>query len=368
MMDVVDGRKDSEEMDEKILRCQAFVFRQLVAHLRANPQVQNIDLMNLSGFCRNCLAKWYFLGVSRVGVGVGDGGGMPVSYEEACEEIYGMPYAEYKKKYQTKATEEQLEKFKNANDHHAKHPSLEEIQQTIENSLEIAEQQKSFARAGMPSSTKIQNQQPQLSDVCCEPIGSMALNSSTTLPTTAMKITPDSSRLLQVQPLEIKVGVLTISDRAFQKIYRDESGPKILASLYANCTNLSLIITSTETNIVPDEIIKIQDSFSNFITLGCDLILTTGGTGISKRDVTPEATEEFVDVKLPGIPELLRRSTWDVEPLTVLSRAIAGVKDKTLIINLPGRPRAVDQWMNALLPILHGALTVVKNGETTTNS
>ncbi|MBX2883909.1 MAG: DUF1244 domain-containing protein [Granulosicoccus sp.] len=88
---------------------EAAAFRTLVAHLRERTDVQNIDLMNLSGFCRNCLSKWY--------AAAADERGQNLDYEQAREIVYGMPYAEWKSRYQTKATEQQIENYKKSHDH-----------------------------------------------------------------------------------------------------------------------------------------------------------------------------------------------------------------------------------------------------------
>ena len=90
-------------LDEDKLIIESATFRKLLVHLRSNPDVQNIDMMNLANFCRNCISKWYVAEAEKIG--------KKISYEEARELIYGMPYAEYKQKYQKEATKEQLEKF-----------------------------------------------------------------------------------------------------------------------------------------------------------------------------------------------------------------------------------------------------------------
>lgn len=99
-------------MDEKTrTELEAAAFRGLVEHLQRRTDVQNIDIMNLAGFCRNCLSKWYFAAAGECGV--------DMSYDEACEAVYGMPYAEWKEKYQQKATAEQLERFEQSKPQHA---------------------------------------------------------------------------------------------------------------------------------------------------------------------------------------------------------------------------------------------------------
>ncbi len=94
------------------IKMQAAAFRGLVEHLQQRTDVQNIDLMNLAGFCRNCLAKWYLQASKDLGE--------EMSYEEACEVVYGMPYSEWKEKYQTPATQEQLDTFEATKPLHAK--------------------------------------------------------------------------------------------------------------------------------------------------------------------------------------------------------------------------------------------------------
>ena len=90
-------------LDDDKLIIESATFRKLLDHLRSNPDVQNIDMMNLANFCRNCISKWYVAEAEKIG--------KRISYDEARELIYGMPYSEYKKKYQKEATKEQLEKF-----------------------------------------------------------------------------------------------------------------------------------------------------------------------------------------------------------------------------------------------------------------
>ena len=92
---------------------EAYAFRQLIAHLQVRTDVQNIELMILSGFCRNCLSKWYHVGAAHAGIGM--------SYEDACERVYGMPYKEWKTTHQSKASDEQLRRMEETKALHAKH-------------------------------------------------------------------------------------------------------------------------------------------------------------------------------------------------------------------------------------------------------
>mmetsp|Transcript_10566 Transcript_10566/g.12136 ORF Transcript_10566/g.12136 Transcript_10566/m.12136 type:complete len:173 (-) Transcript_10566:44-562(-) len=159
---------------------------------------------------------------------------------------------------------------------------------------------------------------------------------------------------------EFKLGVLTVSDRAFAGTYDDLSGPEVekLCQGYGEKTK-DFALTGVFKHIVPDEVdqisaklIELSDSHK------CSVIITTGGTGLSKRDVTPEATKAVVNRIVQGIPEAIRRETSKVEPLAMLSRAVAGIRnDQTLIVNLPGRPKAVRESMVVLLPVLAQAVS-----------
>ena len=96
-------------LNEEKLKIESATFQKLLEHLRKNPDVQNIDMMNLANFCRNCISKWYMAESEKIGI--------KISYDEARELIYGMPYTEYKEKYQKEATKEQLKKFNERKSH-----------------------------------------------------------------------------------------------------------------------------------------------------------------------------------------------------------------------------------------------------------
>uniref|UniRef100_A0A7S4B4J0 molybdopterin molybdotransferase n=1 Tax=Chrysotila carterae TaxID=13221 RepID=A0A7S4B4J0_CHRCT len=169
---------------------------------------------------------------------------------------------------------------------------------------------------------------------------------------------------LQDQRVGLTVGILTVSDRAAAGIYSDLSGPEVRQALEAFSTGLgaaSWDLTISRSCTVADDSAQIcavlrEWSDSSMTAAACNLVLTTGGTGLSPRDVTPEATLAVVDRVVPGIPELLLREAVKVEPLAALSRAAAGVRGRTLIVNLPGRPAAVKQNLSVLLPLLGFAL------------
>lgn len=157
----------------------------------------------------------------------------------------------------------------------------------------------------------------------------------------------------------IRVGILTISDRAAQGIYPDESGA-ILRQRIAE----QMGWTIAQYAVVPDEVETIQRTLRVWCDEeGLDLILTTGGTGLGPRDLTPEATRPLLEREAPGIAEALRLHSLQQTPFAMLSRGVAGVRRRTLIINLPGSPRAVREAMDLLGRVLPHAIAVLR-GET----
>lgn len=151
----------------------------------------------------------------------------------------------------------------------------------------------------------------------------------------------------------MKILVLTVSDRASKGIYEDRSGPAIEKILHDRFPDISV---SRKT--VPDEKTEIISAFE--AGLANDFIITTGGTGLSPRDITPEATAGFCDRTIPGIAEYIRAESIKETPNAVLSRGTAGMKGNTVIINLPGSVRAVEFCINLLVPILPHALKMAR--------
>ena len=113
--------------------------------------------------------------------------------------------------------------------------------------------------------------------------------------------------------------------------------------------------------IIPDEKASISQAIKEAADeLKAALVLTTGGTGLSFRDVTPEATREVVEKEIPGFAELMRQKSFEIAPTAILSRAIAGIRGKSLIINLPGSPKAVKECLDIILPLVPHALDMIK--------
>lgn len=151
-----------------------------------------------------------------------------------------------------------------------------------------------------------------------------------------------------------RIGILTISDRGSQGAYEDKSGP-LAAEIVAERTGWAI----ERRDVIPDEFDVITQTLLHWCAAGLDLILTSGGTGFAPRDVTPEATRAVIERDAPGIAEALRAASLRVTQHAMLSRAVAGIRGQTLIVNLPGNPKAVCENLAVLLPILPHALDLL---------
>ena len=148
----------------------------------------------------------------------------------------------------------------------------------------------------------------------------------------------------------MRIAVLTVSDRCSRGETQDLSGP-LLSELMADAAE------TAEYRIVPDDREEIKNALLSFCDhLQADVVFTTGGTGFAPRDVTPEATKDVLEKEAPGIAEAIRAESLKITPRAMLSRATAGIRGKTLIINLPGSPKAVKESLAVVKPVLAHAL------------
>lgn len=155
--------------------------------------------------------------------------------------------------------------------------------------------------------------------------------------------------------MSLLVGILTISDRSWRGDRPDQSGPALEDVISAQGWTVS------KSGIVPDDLDEIQDTLVEWSDNGdLDVILTTGGTGFSPRDVTPEATQAVIERDAPGLSEAMRSASLIVTQYAMLSRAKSGIRGRTLIVNLPGSPRAAVENLQVILPVMSHAAELLR--------
>lgn len=151
----------------------------------------------------------------------------------------------------------------------------------------------------------------------------------------------------------VRGGIVTVSTRGAAGERADDSGPAIRDALAAAGHEV------VATELVPDDAARIATAILNAIHAGANVVLTTGGTGLSPNDVTPEATRRVIDREVPGIAEALRSRSLEKTAHAMLSRAVAGAAGAALVVNLPGSPKAVRESMEVLLPVLPHAVELL---------
>ena len=151
----------------------------------------------------------------------------------------------------------------------------------------------------------------------------------------------------------VRAGIITVSTRGAAGERADESGPAMKDAL----ASAGHAVVSTQ--IVPDDIAKVASAILEATRAGANVVLTSGGTGLSPNDVTPEATRRVIDREVPGIAEALRARSLAKTPHGMLSRGVAGAIGSALVVNLPGSPRAVRESLEVLLPVLPHAIELL---------
>ncbi len=154
-----------------------------------------------------------------------------------------------------------------------------------------------------------------------------------------------------------RIGIVTVSDRASAGVYADEGGPAIhdyFAKALISPWEAMARVIPDDRELIAETLIELADGE------GCCLIVTTGGTGPAPRDVTPEATEDVIEKPMPGFGELMRQVSLAKVPTAILSRQTAGIRGKALIVNLPGRPRAIAECLDAVMPAIPYCIDLIE--------
>ena len=157
-----------------------------------------------------------------------------------------------------------------------------------------------------------------------------------------------SASITEMEGGKFKVGRITLSDRAAVGVYEDASGPEIervLGEFFAE-------VLEFKARVLPDDRAGIEEALREMVAEEIPLIVTTGGTGPSARDVTPEATRAVIEKELPGFGEIMRLKSFEKVPTSILTRAVAGVAGRSLVINLPGRPSAIAECLTLIAPAI----------------
>ena len=294
-----------------------------------------------------------------------------LGYDEAAQHVYGMNYGDWKKRHLKKATDDEMAHFEASKSLWAKHDKQV-----------LAKREDNPPPVGVGPSTisadvgtsSISSASTQLaSNVCCQDVDNttMLQQQKQSSPPAKKSRTRELPEYQTPAPpsrgVEFSLGILTVSDRASSGTYEtgDLSGPAVsqavddtLKTLKGSGFGTSQVVTA----IVPDDINAIQeklkqwsdqedDNSSETTSPTMDLILTTGGTGFAPRDVTPEATMGILDRSCPGLVAFCTAECSKLQPLASLSRGTAGLRNKTLIVNLPGNPKGVGEIIPILLPL-----------------
>ncbi len=155
--------------------------------------------------------------------------------------------------------------------------------------------------------------------------------------------------------MQLRIAILTVSDRSARGERPDASGPALEAIVRSQGWQVA------RTQVLPDDLLLLRDCLAAWADAGdLDIILTTGGTGFSPRDVTPEATLSVIERSAPGLAEAMRAASLSLTPHAMLSRSAAGIRKRTLIINLPGSPKAASENLQVVMPVLPHAVQLLR--------
>lgn len=164
--------------------------------------------------------------------------------------------------------------------------------------------------------------------------------------------------------MSARIGIVTVSDRASRGEYEDRGGPAIHEYLKDVLTSQWEPVA----RVIPDDQAGIESTLIDLCDHeGCCLVITTGGTGPARRDVTPEATEAVSEKLMPGFGELMRKVSLEKVPTAILSRQTAGIRGKSLIVNLPGQPKAIRECLDAVFPAIPYCVDLIEGPFLTTN-
>ena len=164
------------------------------------------------------------------------------------------------------------------------------------------------------------------------------------------------------EDMQLRFAILTVSDRSARGERPDASGPALQQQILSQGWLVSQV------DVVPDDFLALQEILTLWADRGeLDVILTTGGTGFSSRDITPEATLAVVDRQAPGLAEAMRAASLLVTPHAMLSRAVAGIRKATLIVNLPGSPKAAVENLSVIMPVLLHAVQLLQEDPASEN-
>ena len=158
---------------------------------------------------------------------------------------------------------------------------------------------------------------------------------------------------METGSLSVRAHVITVSDGVSAGARVDKSGPALLEML----VQARFQVSGPE--VVPDDQGRISDAIVAAVVAGADVVVTTGGTGLGPRDVTPQATSKLIDYEVPGVAELMRRAGASSTPMSALSRGVAGVRGEALIINVPGSARGATESLAAVIPVVEHAVNLL---------